>query len=137
MRIHKILIIVTAIIAATAISACTPVDRVLSNNNAFALNFVNSNGQFIVVNVKTGKIVPPCSKRPVGEYGACKRPEGFYNKDKYKSISSAKDIASNVGESSVTKRVTSSHLVLITSWRGSVCDTMDAIFAGLVFEICN
>jgi len=136
MKVYKPLIIVSAIIVITIISACTPVDKILSKSDAFALTFINSDGKFIVVDIKTGKIVPPCSNRPNADYDACKRPEGFFKKGEVKTLSNAIDKHSNVGKSSVTKQINSRHLILITDWTGSHCETMDDIFLGEVYEIC-
>lgn len=118
MKNKTLLSLVTAILVITLISACTPVDRIISEKKPIAISFVDKQGKFNVVDIKTGKIIPPCSKRPTEDYEACIDPFSK-NFEKAKSGSSTgKLLSSNSNVEVIDERK-----ITIIRWIGSECIT--------------
>lgn len=134
MKINTTLAIVSAILMAFIISACTPVDRIITKEKPGALSFINDKNQFVVVDVKTGKIVPPCSKRPTNGFKACRSP--FAEKYKKAAIAVPKKQADKILASSGKVVILGHILIEIIDWKGSTCRTYIDRYSGDEFEVC-
>lgn len=132
MNINKFMIIISAIISVTAISACTPVDKVISKEKPIVLSFINDKGKFVVVNVKTGKIIPPCKARPTEDFKACRGPFIEYTKNAKPGTLAGKSLATGSKVEVIEERT-----IKIIRWVGSECISYYDDFEGVWFEWCD
>jgi len=135
MNKKTILKLITTLAIAATISACnSPVDKILGQHKAFALPFINENGNFFVVNLKTGEIVPPCRERPTGNFDICKRPKGVPHTDE-KTVT-RKPHSGDTMQSGDNIEALASHTIVIENFPGSICQTLRNANTGKIYEVC-
>ena len=142
-HINKTLLIA---LAALTMAACaptnppktSPVDKILKENGARTTAFVGKDNKLQVIDVKDGKLIPPCSQRPANGFAKCRSPfdleklAGMHGKqgmlDKQSLAATARD-----GKGPVIRYMQD---WLIIEWVGSTCITYYDRATGREIEYC-
>ena len=121
MKTKTLMSLFFSIIAVSVMSACNPVDRIISEKKPIVISFIDNKGKFTVVDIKTGKVVPPCKDRPTDDFKACRDPFSENMKKAAKTKSGNISAEMLIQDSSV--QVLDHHTITIIRWVGSECIT--------------